>query len=390
MIAADKNHLQASLTQGVLQIQSSLIDLYTSNLNSIGTLGALVAGFAYTGIAEAVYPDTSAEGGIIFFYYFFDIACLTFGVFCISQATIVTMYGPSLALNGETADAVTTAVSHMCDQQTFTFKIGAVSVTSLLLAACLLTWDRREAGVAAMCTVVYIAVYAFMVREGLKAYELFKIEDEDVGQMKASSATAMKYKQLGVEMAPKELPRAASRSGDESRAGSVKSGEGPSVRGQLTAADSKLVEQANTKARGVLFWRGSLSSGGQLRECYAVLEKGMLDFYRHEEDFQQHVDPINPRPFKLGEFRLELDYKKFLRNEGGLKSSMRGAVLGQPDFSAGQLMMSPFALKEASRKFKFALLPKVGVLCGLQSYSVFLLLCGVRFYQNWQPWKLLS
>ena len=179
MIAADKNKLQATLTQGVLQIQTSLIDLYTKNLNSIGTLGALVAGFAYTGVAEADYGQTTTSDGIVYFYYFFDVLCLSMGVFCISQATIVAMFGPSLALNGDTAEAVTTAVGHMCDQQTFTFKIGAVSVTSLLISACLLTWARRETGVGAMCMIIYCLFYAAMLIEGKKAYMLFNVDDEE-------------------------------------------------------------------------------------------------------------------------------------------------------------------------------------------------------------------
>lgn len=52
MIAADKNRLKATLTQGVMQIQNKLIVLYTSNLNAIAGQTALIAGFAYTGYIE--------------------------------------------------------------------------------------------------------------------------------------------------------------------------------------------------------------------------------------------------------------------------------------------------------------------------------------------------
>jgi hypothetical protein len=44
MIAADKNRLKASLTQGTLAIQNRLIDLYTSNMNSIAGQAALLGG----------------------------------------------------------------------------------------------------------------------------------------------------------------------------------------------------------------------------------------------------------------------------------------------------------------------------------------------------------
>ena len=359
MIAADKNLLQATLTQGVLQIQTSLIDLYTKNLNSIGTLAALVAGFAYTGVAEADYSDTYPGDVLVYFYYFFDIVCLSMGVFCISQATIVTMYGPSLALNGDTSEAVTAAVGHMCDQQTFTFKIGAVSVTSLLISACLLTWARRDPGVGAMCMIIYLLVYALMVSEGKKAYDLFKIEDEDEHEQKTTGATAMKYKQLGVEMPQREgSGKSVKESPMKAEAKSV-SGSGSSKAPRLSMEDSKLVETANMKARGVLFWRSSLSSGNGLRECYAVMEKGKLDFYKREKDFLEHANPINPKPFKLWEFKIELDYRKFSRESNSMRDGIRGSVLGQSDFTAAEIMASSYKLKEASRKYKFALLPKV-------------------------------
>ena len=47
MIAANKRLLKATLTEGVLEIQSRLIDLYTENLSAMGVLGALIGGFAF-------------------------------------------------------------------------------------------------------------------------------------------------------------------------------------------------------------------------------------------------------------------------------------------------------------------------------------------------------
>jgi hypothetical protein len=181
MIAADKNLLKATLTQGVLSIQSQLIDLYTANLNNIGTLGALIAGFAYTGIAEAYYPPGNLASIVEYFYYFFNIVALSGGVFCVSQATIVSMLGPYLALNGSTEEAVTTAVGHMRDQQTMVFKIGAVCIFSLQTAVCLLTWARRSRGIGAMCTFLYLAVLYVTIKRGLLAFSLFKLDDEDTG-----------------------------------------------------------------------------------------------------------------------------------------------------------------------------------------------------------------
>jgi len=54
MLVGDKNLLKATLAKGVLEIQLALIQLYTDNLNSIGTQANLLAGFALTGLWEAL------------------------------------------------------------------------------------------------------------------------------------------------------------------------------------------------------------------------------------------------------------------------------------------------------------------------------------------------
>ncbi len=120
-----------------------------------------------------------------------------------------------------------------------------------------------------------------------------------------------------------------------------------------------MFQAANAKARGVLFWRGTLSSGGNFRECYATVEKGKLDFYKKEQDFVDHENSINKKPFQLWEYAVETDYRKFGRNIVTPQAGIRGAVIGQSDFSMIEIMRSPYDLKEASKKFKFALIPKV-------------------------------
>jgi hypothetical protein len=179
MIAGDKNLLRATLTQGVLQIQITLVELYNNNINALATGTTLMASFAYTGLAEAYYPhnEHSFNEGLMYFYYFFDILSLAMGVFCICQATIVTMFGPSLALNGQTPEAVTNAVVHMQDQQSFIFWIAAISTVSLMIAMCMLGWARLDHGIAGMDTVLYLGALYLMVQEGQKVYEMFKLDE---------------------------------------------------------------------------------------------------------------------------------------------------------------------------------------------------------------------
>ena len=179
MIAADKNLLQATLTQGVLSIQFQLVDLYTNNLTAIGTVCALVAGFAYTGYGEAAYSFVNKGDNILaYFYYPADLLALSLGLFAVAHTTIATMFGPAMALNGETPEMVIKAVEHMSDCQTYVCQIGVLCVSALLLSGCILGWARLPRGVAAMNTIVYASVGYVIYREGMKAYILFKHDDK--------------------------------------------------------------------------------------------------------------------------------------------------------------------------------------------------------------------
>jgi len=341
--------LKASLAKGVLEIQLTLIQLYTSNLNAIGTQAALIAGFAFTGIAETPYPNDNFDDEVIeYFYYFFITVTLVSGLFAVSQATIVTLYGPAMALSGETPEAVTSSVSNMRGQQDFVFKVGGVAITSLFLSAICLSWARRPRGVASVNTIVYLGVYYLMVSEGRKAYLLFSNIKEEVGAYEdpnKDKANPLKTAQL----------KAAASSAKSTVGGSSKSVVGPVPE----EPENSLEAGAQTRARGVLWLRQSLSKGGELEQCYAVLEKGKLDVYRSEQHFINHENPINKNPFQLWKYALELDPRKFNRGFSSASKSMRKLVSGQGEFSVATLMTSEFDLKEASKKFRFVMHPKV-------------------------------
>jgi hypothetical protein len=81
---------------------------------------------------------------------------------------------------------------------------------------------------------------------------------------------------------------------------------------------------------------------------YAVLEKGVLDFFQSAQSFERGDKPLNTKPVRLWEYSLERDVSKF--NMG---------MLGQTDFSVYQLMTSRVDLRMAATRFRFALMPKV-------------------------------
>ena len=76
MIAANKRFLKANLTQGVLGIQTNLINLYSSNLSAIATQAALIAGFSFTAVATEFDISTIYAEILSYFYYVCFSVCL--------------------------------------------------------------------------------------------------------------------------------------------------------------------------------------------------------------------------------------------------------------------------------------------------------------------------
>jgi hypothetical protein len=143
MIVGDRNMMKASLAKGILEIQLYLVEFYTRNLSAFGDQGALLAGFAYTAIFEAVYPNRIVfQYWFSYPYYFFSTICLISSLFIVTQSTIVTMYGPAMALSGETPESVASSVLNMRRQQTLIFKIGIVAIASLYLSGICFSWAR--------------------------------------------------------------------------------------------------------------------------------------------------------------------------------------------------------------------------------------------------------
>ena len=101
-----------------------------------------------------------------YFYFVPFTVCLVAALFVLSQATIVVMFGPTMALKGSTDEAVKFAAAQMMGQQFIILKAAMVSITALFIGACVLSWANYPIGIAAITTVVYIVAYYCMIKEG--------------------------------------------------------------------------------------------------------------------------------------------------------------------------------------------------------------------------------
>jgi hypothetical protein len=337
MIEANKRFLKANLTQGVLGIQTNLINLYSNNLSAVATQAALIGGFSFTAVSMAYNSGTVASLALGYFYYFLFTTTLVSSLFILSQATIVVMFGPTMALKGSTDEAVKYAASHMMSQQLIILRAATIAITSLFLAACILSWANYPLGVAAVTTVVYLIGYYYVVKMGYEAYRTFVPEDE------------------GAFLEPLLEMTGIYQGNDKAAKGERKDDEATMLQEKLAIAQ----EATKLKVKAIIWKRQSIEEGGVFVRYYGVLEKGRLDLYAREKDYRENLDPVNAKPIKLWQFNLELDSRKYAKSVTSLTTAMKSVVMGNEDFSVNDLMRSEYDLQFASRNFKFGLVPKV-------------------------------
>ncbi len=99
------------------------------------------------------------------------------GLFAVTQCTIVVLFGPTMALSGDTPEAVTTTVRHMADSQDYIYKICAVCMASIFLSCIMLGWSSEQpVPVATINTLIYLFVFGVIVNQAIKANRMFKVD----------------------------------------------------------------------------------------------------------------------------------------------------------------------------------------------------------------------
>ena len=189
MIEANKKLIKANLTQGVAGVQYNVVNLYQANLSAIATQAALIAGFAFTAVSNIQLTDQN-EVLSYFFFSLFTIVLVT-ALIVLTQATIVVMFGPSLALKGADQASVKLASDLMREEHWFVLMVGLASITALFLGSCLLTWAIYPSYVAVVCTVIYVIGYIALYYHGYRAYKLLSpLEDVTVDVHNAHTNTS--------------------------------------------------------------------------------------------------------------------------------------------------------------------------------------------------------
>ena len=127
-----------------------------------------------------------------------------------------------------------------------------------------------------------------------------------------------------------------------------------------------------------------MEKGGTFHKVFAVIDKGNLDIYATQEAYATHQNPMNDTPYKLFQYMLETDPRKFERTATSMRAVMKKKMFGDSDFEMNDILKGSQGLKEASENCKFALLPKVQT--ELVSQITLEFIAPTTDYDEWIRW----
>jgi hypothetical protein len=278
MIVADRLALKANIVQGISQNLQLLVDLYSTNLNSCGVQSSVIASIMYASLASTSLKDGYLNDEVRWLsglYYGLSIVSLTASMSCVILCTIAAVYGPWLALTGESNEVIIKAVLEMKKTQQFVFYMGCFAMVTFLTSVMAYMYSNFQEGVATMVTVMLIFTVFLIATLGMRAMQRIRFKGK-------------KYLD--------ELFKLM-QSQHESEA---------VARDQMTTnrAMAPAVQHA-----GALWRRRAAHKGGNFVTSYVILKKGCLEIYENKEMYEQG-DNMKER-VKLQDMRLTVKLKEF-------------------------------------------------------------------------------
>ena len=168
MLKADRDAIDADLKAQAVQIRNMEMLNIDRYLQAIGTQAALILGFAATE-SYAVEISSTANKFFAWGYYLCSTISLVSEMYCVMTATMVSVLGPTFALNGPTGSMNEAVDSMKSERMTilYSFILGAWFF-SFAQIFCLFMKARTEIAVICSLTILggFVVVYKAMTRIG--------------------------------------------------------------------------------------------------------------------------------------------------------------------------------------------------------------------------------
>lgn len=159
MLAADKLQLQSALKQQATALKEKEFQLHHTNLMTVGTQAAVLAGLDITMFIE-FHPEPLSEwnpkfyilGHVLFItYYTMIVMAFCSNIIVVSQTTILSVLGAGLALRGPDNTSMIVATDALYEERKFVFTIFGVGLTCTIGSVLNGVWLMLPLEAATMC-----------------------------------------------------------------------------------------------------------------------------------------------------------------------------------------------------------------------------------------------
>lgn len=170
--------LKAEVSNGILETQTLMINLYTSNLNSVGYQAALIATVTYFGVNTCYIQDDSirANGYLPVMYQACYAASLSSALIMVSHCILASMLGPTKSLTGETSDAVQICVRDMYREQELGVCLLFTSIGFIFVGTSLQMWDNYPFYIAITLSTIYFFAFIIFSWTGWHTLRVFQLD----------------------------------------------------------------------------------------------------------------------------------------------------------------------------------------------------------------------
>mmetsp|Transcript_4199 Transcript_4199/g.6369 ORF Transcript_4199/g.6369 Transcript_4199/m.6369 type:complete len:283 (-) Transcript_4199:64-912(-) len=186
MLAADKLQLQSALKQQATALKEKEFNLHHSNLMTVGTQAAVLAGLDITMFIEFQPPPNSDWGvgletiarGIKFIYYITIVAAFCANMMVVSHTTALSVLGAGMALRGPDGSMMT-ATDGLYDERRSVFYVFGVGLACTVGSVVLCVWLILSWEAALVCMGVTILTCRRIYNNYTRVVDRFDFDENE-------------------------------------------------------------------------------------------------------------------------------------------------------------------------------------------------------------------
>lgn len=185
MLAADKLQLQSALKQQATALKEKEFNLHHSNLMTVGTQAAVLAGLDITMFIEFNPPHDNEWGdayliprSLKFFYYLCIVSAFCANIFVVGQSTVLSVLGSSLALRGPDGSMLT-ATDGLYEERKAVFYAFGSGLALTVGSAVICVWLILSPEAALVCMSITVFTCFKMYSAYLRVTRNFAFDESE-------------------------------------------------------------------------------------------------------------------------------------------------------------------------------------------------------------------